>query len=242
MTSEEQPFLLRKEKPADTDDIYQPTTWGQKGWIRSWSSTLLTHLGIVLLYTAASIFLIRSQRYIKVLPPAAIDNLHRAYVPTLFHRLNATPYAGPPSPEIDAAWDALLAPMHISVSEAELRRDNQKSVELPESGGYLGWMGRMLREWNYRSYYHQNLSSGEQNHLGQHVDHCFEMLRQSAVCHADASLTTFAWTAEKSRPMFNASESVHMCVDWEMLMKSVEDRVVDRAEIMRLQNPFSHGV
>lgn len=73
-----------------------------------------------------------------MLPRAAIDNLHMTFKPTFFHRLNATPYAGPPSPAIDDAWDALLAPMHISVSQAELARDNQA---LPESGGCLGWMG-----------------------------------------------------------------------------------------------------
>ena len=97
---------------------------------------------------------------------------------------------------------------------------------------------RMLREWNYRSYYHQDLSNAEKEHLGQHVDHCFEMLRQSAMCHADASLTTFKWHPGKSRPMFNASESVHVCVDWKLLMKSMEERVVDEAEILRLQNPL----
>lgn len=97
----------------------------------------------------------------------------------------------------------------------------------------------MLREWNYRSYYNtSNLPSAEEAHLGQHVDHCFEMLRQSAVCHADASLTTFKWHPEKSRPMFNASESIHKCVDWEMLMDSVKDRVVDEEEILRLKNPL----
>ena len=31
--------------------------------------------------------------------------------------------------------------MHIRVSEAELRRDNQESVALTEGGGFLGWMG-----------------------------------------------------------------------------------------------------
>lgn len=99
----------------------------------------------------------------------------------------------------------------------------------------------MLREWNYRSYYHQNLSKAEEEHLAQHADHCFEMLRQSAVCHADASLTTFQWHPERSRPMFNASESLHTCVDWGVLMKSMENRVVDEAEILRLQNPLSQN-
>ena len=69
-------------------------------------------------------------------------------------------------------------------------------------------------------------------------DHCFEMLRQSAVCHADASLTTFKWHTAKTRPMFNASESVHSCVDWDTLMTSVADRVVGEEEILRLDNPL----
>lgn len=95
----------------------------------------------MVLYTVFAIFVIISQRCNAVLPPAAIENLDIVYTPTVFHRLNATPYAGPPLPEIDTAWDALLAPMHISVSKEELKRDNQESVALPESGGYLGWMG-----------------------------------------------------------------------------------------------------
>ncbi|KAL8827046.1 MAG: hypothetical protein Q9191_003430 [Dirinaria sp. TL-2023a] len=257
MEAEQAPFLPPEEKGPDAEDAYsQPRPRKQRRWYRPWIISCLIHGGLIAIYTIASIFIIKSQRCIAYLPPAAIDGLQTIYTPTLFHRLNATPYAGPPSPELDAAWDALLAPMHISVSAEELERDNQKSVALPESGGYLGWMGvfhelhciRMLREWNYRSYYHDasssssNLSAAEAAHLEQHVDHCFEMLRQSAVCHADASLTTFVWHPEKTRPMFNASESVHRCVDWELLMDSVKDRVVDEEEILRLKNPLMHAV
>ena len=64
------------------------------------------------------------------------------------------------------------------------------------------------------------------------------MLRQSAVCHADASLTTFEWHPLKSEPMFNASESIHTCVDWDVLMDSAKGRVVEEDEILRLKNPI----
>ena len=73
--------------------------------------------------------------------PAAIDNLVIEYTSSLFQNLSDSPYAGRPSPAIEAAWSDLLAPMHIRVTEAELRRDNQDSVALPEGGGYLGWLG-----------------------------------------------------------------------------------------------------
>lgn len=38
--------------------------------------------------------------------------------------------------------------------------------------------------------------------------------------------------------MFNASESVHHCVDWPLLMESVAERVVKVDEIERLRNPL----
>jgi len=139
--------------------------------------------------------------------------------------------------------------MHIRVTEAELRRDNQDSVALPEGGGYLGWLGvfhelhcvKMLRQWHYQEYYHADASAAEKKHIASHIDHCFEMLRQSAVCHADASLTTFKWHPAKTRPMFNASESIHTCVAWDTLLESFADRVVSDEEILRLDNPLMHN-
>ena len=141
MASEEAPFLPSKEAALDSDDTHEATYEATHSKQRRWSKALLVHFGLIVLYTVTTIFLIRSQRSIAVRPPAAVDNLQFTYSQTLLHRLNATPYAGPPSPQIDKAWDALLAPMHIAVSKVELERDNQESVALPESGGYLGWLG-----------------------------------------------------------------------------------------------------
>lgn len=67
------------------------------------------------------------------------------------------------------------------------------------------------------------------------------MLRQTILCHADASLTTFTWHPAKARPMFNASESAHTCVVWERLMGSLSERVVSEEEILRLVNPLMKG-
>ncbi len=72
---------------------------------------------------------------------AAFNDLTFRMSDTVFHNLSQSPFAGIPSPEVDAAWDNLLAPMHMRISLQELQRDNQQSVQLPEGGGYLGWMG-----------------------------------------------------------------------------------------------------
>ncbi len=72
---------------------------------------------------------------------ASLEDLDRQYTATLFRNLTGNLYAGPPSDEIDTAWNLLLAPMHVRITREELERDNQASVPLPEGGGYLGWMG-----------------------------------------------------------------------------------------------------
>ena len=59
----------------------------------------------------------------------------------LFQNLTSNPYAGPPMPAIDEAWEKLLAPMNIRVSDAELALSHQTSVDLPENGGHLAWLG-----------------------------------------------------------------------------------------------------
>lgn len=79
----------------------------------------------------------------SIQPTAAISNLALSYTTSLFQNLSQSPFAGKPSPEIDAAWEDLLAPMHIRVTATELRRTNQESVALTEEegGGYLAWLG-----------------------------------------------------------------------------------------------------
>ena len=69
-------------------------------------------------------------------------------------------------------------------------------------------------------------------------DHCLEMLRQSSMCHADLSFTTFKWTEKDPRPMFDATESVHACIDWDVMLDSISQRVVAYDEIQRLENPL----
>lgn len=244
---EREPFLPIKEDIGD-DHVAKPSNGSPfitKLCQRRCTVNLIGHAALIAIYTICSILAIYAMR--KPYPrSSAFDNLAFQMSDTIFHNLSQSPFAGPPSPEIDAAWDELLAPMHMRVSLWELRRDNQDSVKLPEGGGYLGWMGvfhelhciRMLREWNYRSYYHGDISIDERKHLASHIDHCFEMLRQSAVCHADTSLTTFKWHPQKTRPMFNASESIHRCINWEMLMDSAASRMVQEDEILRLENPL----
>lgn len=168
MDQQHEPFLPAEDESREkTDHSSSSTTLSNfLARFKTCRVGVLVHTILILLYTVASIAIIRAARnssnsvlrapckqaskgymdlsHIPDTNPtstAAIDHLDFAYTPTIFHNLTNNPYAGAPSPALDAAWTALLAPMHIRVSEAELRRDNQQSVELREGGGYLGWMG-----------------------------------------------------------------------------------------------------
>ena len=63
------------------------------------------------------------------------------YRPTTYTDFEVSPFAGPPSPEVDRAWHDLLSKITIRVSREELERSNQSSVALPKGGGYMAWLG-----------------------------------------------------------------------------------------------------
>ena len=54
--------------------------------------------------------------------------------------MHDSPYVGPPSVDLDRAWQNLVANMSIRVTKAELERRGQSSVALP-GGGHLAWLG-----------------------------------------------------------------------------------------------------
>jgi hypothetical protein len=121
----------------------------------------------------------------------------------------------------------------------------------------------MLRKWIYRDYYHANLTDTETKHISSHagrkdihimilcmklmsslsnknahIDHCLDILRQAAICRPDPSLTTFRWSMNDTRPMFDTRLPRRTCVDFDAFMESVQDRKVDNEDIRNLKNPL----
>lgn len=50
-------------------------------------------------------------------------------------------YSGPPSDKIDQAWNELFEPRDIRISSTELEANERTSVQLPDGGGHLAWLG-----------------------------------------------------------------------------------------------------
>ncbi|KAI1135016.1 hypothetical protein F5Y05DRAFT_421759 [Hypoxylon sp. FL0543] len=148
-----------------------------------------------------------------------------------------SPYAGPPSREIDRAWAKLLDHVNIRASDRELASWNQTSVQLPSGQGYLVWMDKYLRQWIYRDHYHPEVGPEETPHWLLHIDHCLDLIRQALMCRADTSLMTFRWAADRREPMLKLESPEHVCVDWKALMEKVESRRVSDADMAMLTNP-----
>lgn len=55
----------------------------------------------------------------------------------------ANPYKGPPSSELDDAWNRLLAPSAVRVSKEDLDRINRTSIPLKDGSGYFGTLGKL---------------------------------------------------------------------------------------------------
>ncbi|KAI4157958.1 MAG: hypothetical protein LQ342_007884 [Letrouitia transgressa] len=203
----------------------------------------------MLVYSIMTIWIIRTHAYKGGRTYSPLHDLKIEYTQSIFQTLSQSPFAGEPSPEVDASWDELLAPMNIRVTKEELISENLESVALTEGGGYLSWTAtyhqlhciNVLRKWIYREYYLANLTPSEELHIRSHVDHCVEFLRQSSLCKPDNSLVSFKWDPAETRPMFNATESEHTCVNWDTLVNSMSSRRVTEEEIRRLKNPLQHN-
>ena len=154
---QQEPFLIVKDHDENTFTTQASVDCFRISWKwKMFGVNFMIHFLLLAIYTVCIIVAVHVLREsysqickqhtsfwerILTFAVAAFEDLAFTYSKTVFHNLSQTPYAGPPSPELDAAWETLLAPMHMRVSREELRNDNQESVALPEGGGYLSWMG-----------------------------------------------------------------------------------------------------
>ena len=156
-----------------------------------------------------------------------------------------SPYIGVPSPKVDGAWNTLFGNMSLRFTAEELARTSQSSVALPD-GGHLAWLGvyhelhcvKVLRQANYREHYHPNLTDQELRDLQVHADHCIDQLREALMCHGDTeSLTTFIWSDRWEKPLLSPQRPQHRCLDWDAMVASMRERIVNDEELGRLRRP-----
>ncbi|KAF7585873.1 hypothetical protein BBP40_009948 [Aspergillus hancockii] len=142
-------------------------------------------------------------------------------------------YRGPPSPEIDEAWDELVYPAGglVRLSKDQLDRINASEYAAeytPEmGGGYIAGIEvfhqlhcvNMLRKATNMDYYLPKMEEWKDRRtLRYHLDHCIDMLRQKLMCDPDVGMVTYVWAKgwKQAFPDFN---TVHKCRDYSKVLE-----------------------
>lgn len=128
-----------------------------------------------------------------------------------------------------------MSPMKIRVSSEELYQQDghPNSLSLPD-GGHLAWLG-VFHDLHCIDYIRQSIHGRNDT---THFDHCVDHLRQMIMCKPDLeTLTVFEWT--NNLPTFSKYFARRHCVNWDQLVDSISDRVVDWEEINKLRDDGS---
>ncbi|KAG2148153.1 uncharacterized protein EDB93DRAFT_1250211 [Suillus bovinus] len=143
-------------------------------------------------------------------------------------------YRGPPSPEIDAAWNRIahdVLPTRMSLEEilkaGEV--DSPSKVKYPEEfgGGFMVSMEaphqlhclNLLRKASWPEYYEATdvLFQDTPEVVRMHLDYCIEMLRQNMMCNADVTVITWDWVRGQKYPLPNFNTR-HQCRNYEKIL------------------------
>ncbi|KAG2365815.1 hypothetical protein BDR07DRAFT_1328799 [Suillus spraguei] len=171
-------------------------------------------------------------------------------------------YRGPPSPEIDAAWNRISR----NVGPTQMTRDEllkanatnlRSKVRLPDKvgGGYMASIEishqmhcmNLLRKATWSEYYEPTDIAFQSTPeiLRLHFDHCIDMIRQNIMCRADVTMITWYWVEGHTVPYPNFNTR-HRCRNFEKIIDwSVKHAVhIDNSEVTRFEDtvdlPKSH--
>lgn len=62
------------------------------------------------------------------------------------------------------------------------------------------------------------------------------------MCRPDLdTLTTFQWREGEVKPMLSPERPIRRCVNWDILMGSLENDIIHEDEISALENPLRFG-
>ncbi|TID24973.1 hypothetical protein E6O75_ATG04178 [Venturia nashicola] len=145
---------------------------------------------------------------------------------TLWNDVTPSPFRGPPSPQVDAAWESLWMPNPILISEAEMQQHHlstKGAVRWPKDTTGKTYIGHMdifhlmhclneVRKGNWFNYYRNNETLDPTYYV--HQSHCLDVLRQELMCTGSLNLFRYQWQESQHNPWpdFNVERQ---CRRWE---------------------------
>ncbi|KAF5981295.1 hypothetical protein FBULB1_4861 [Fusarium bulbicola] len=144
-----------------------------------------------------------------------------------------TPYQGPPTPERDALWDDL----YLNFGVSRIPRDSaaklmNKTILIPgEPGQYVIELNvfhqlhclNMIRK---RLYIEDGKYDPNHKLTGiEHLEHCYDALRQSLMCSADITPLPWVWS-DKAQEAKEVARVTHTCRDFDILRDWAREHAV----------------
>ncbi|KAK7729246.1 hypothetical protein SLS53_009311 [Cytospora paraplurivora] len=150
-----------------------------------------------------------------------------------------SPYKGPPTPEVNKAWDELLEYGAISVTAEDIQRigHNLTAVQYPQElgGGYLAIaMGthhihclRYIWKDHHMAYFPETEATreGAPEMYERHYEHCIDYIRQEIMCNFDPGIIPFYWVNQHDQPTPDGN-TFHRCMNWDHIQAWLKDRAV----------------
>ena len=166
-----------------------------------------------------------------------------------------SPFKGPPTPAVNAAWHELLSLGTISASSSDVSATGQipnaSSVVFPPSvasaaGRYVAVAGgaHHLHCLHYLWQDHHLGSFPEQTRTKnavpemyeRHYEHCVDYLRQGIMCQYDTGIIPYNWVRDNEQPTPNGNTK-HKCVDWAAVQTALKGLAVEMPQDFRWTQP-----
>ncbi|KAF4304178.1 hypothetical protein GTA08_BOTSDO08549 [Botryosphaeria dothidea] len=232
-----EPFLKDDRRDSDSDLVHSTATHKPtRKW--SWIGILVAvNIGVLLLDLLALLkFTSQTPRITpgcSDLPPSPANPVV-AYEYRELDESNVNAWAGKPRPELEDIWDDLMRGEVFRATREDLEMSRggiDDSIEL-EHGGYLATLSVYHElhclEWIKRSY--ARVESLDQLHEKEdHLDHCLQVIREAAMCHADVNIEPYRWEEGQSVPIPSPGKD-HLCVKFRNVESWVHQRLIDPGE------------
>ncbi|KHN95575.1 uncharacterized protein MAM_06632 [Metarhizium album ARSEF 1941] len=164
------------------------------------------------------------------------EYLHVRFNGSLWHD---SPYKGPPTAEVEQAWQDLMAYGTISVTAEDVTRigHNLTAVQFPPAagGGYLAvatgthqihclhfvWQDHHMASFPET----QATRQGAPDLYERHYEHCVDYIRQTLMCNFDPGIIPYYWVRRHNQPTPDGNTR-HKCVNWDALQAWLKARAV----------------
>ncbi|CRG88717.1 hypothetical protein PISL3812_05751 [Talaromyces islandicus] len=178
------------------------------------------------------------------------DYIYDRFNGSLWH---PSPFKGPPTIQVEAAWQSAMEYGMIAVSASDLKRaqrleDLDTAAAFPaSSSSNTGKENREEKKYiavavgthqlhclhflwqDHHAVFFPNTTQRKQKEVPalyeRHYEHCVDYIRQSIMCNFDTSILSYDWVRDHQMPTPN-SNVMHRCVDWEFVQGWFRERAV----------------